>query len=60
MRRWKEMALFCEREYGIQVELEEGFFICPECGEPLYECDWHEHMWDFCPICEFNFLEGDE
>jgi hypothetical protein len=39
--------------------MEEGFFICPECGEPIYECDWDEHPdWSECPICEWNFMEG--
>lgn len=60
MKRWKDAAKYCRREYGIQIDEGEGFFICPECGEPLYKEDWEDHgNWDVCPVCEFNFKEGE-
>lgn len=54
---WDSAAKYCEHEFGGYVDLDEGFFICPECGEPLLEEDWKEHNFCECPICEFNFYE---
>ena len=60
MKRWKDAAKYCRREYGVQVDNGEEFFICPDCGEPIYRKDWEGHEnWDECPICEFNFKEGE-
>ena len=59
MYTWLEAAIYCEETFGIHVDTREGFFICPECGEPIYECDWRGHDWDYCPICNFNFMEGE-
>ena len=55
MKRWKDAAKYCRREYGVYVDNGEGFFVCPECGESIYAEDW-----DKCPICEFNFKEGEQ
>ena len=56
---WHAAAIYCEETYGVHVNLKEGFFICPECGEPIYECDWKDYgWWDTCPICEFCWEEG--
>ena len=55
MGQWEENARFCEKEFGVFVDWEERFYICPECEEPVYECDWSEDdlfCW-ICPICEF-------
>ena len=54
---WKETAKYCEKTFGVYVNWEERFFICPECDEPLLEEDWEEHNFCECPICEFNFYE---
>ena len=54
---WEYAAKMCEDVYGIYVNWEERFFICPECGEVLLEEDWDEHNWEFCPICESYFKE---
>ena len=61
MKRWKDAAKYCRREYGVYVDNGEGFFICPECGESIYaeDCEDYEN-WDKCPICEFNFKEGEQ
>ena len=61
MKRWKDAAKYCRREYGVQVDNGEEFFICPDCGEPIYREDWEDYEnWDKCPICEFNFKEGEQ
>ena len=41
--------------YGGYVNYVEGFYLCPECGEPVYNDDWDDIAFhDFiCPICEF-------
>ena len=53
---WKEIALELEEIYGAYVEYEEGFFICPECGEPVYKEDWDDGDFEDCkcPICQWN------
>lgn len=53
---WKYNVKTIEKVYGSYVNWEERFYICPECGEPVYEEDWDdEHLKYFlCPICEFE------
>lgn len=59
MYTWLEAAVYCEETFGVHVDMKEGFFECPECGEPIYECDWRGHDdWSVCPICEMTFEEG--
>ena len=55
MTNWENAAKYCEDTYGIYVDYEERFFICPECDEPIYECDWEDEEFILCPICEFHF-----
>lgn len=60
MKRWKDAAKYCRREYGVQVDNGEEFFICPDCCEPIMKEDWEDYEnWDECPICGFNFKEGE-
>lgn len=54
--KWNEVAKIVENDFDTQVDWEERFFVCPECGEPLYAEDWPEHNWDTCPICGFKFF----
>ena len=37
------------------VDWDERFYICPECGEPVYEWDWTDEALEeeFCPVCGF-------
>ena len=58
---WLEAGTQCEVEYGMTLNTKEGYFICPECGEPVYECDWtdEELRAYLCPICQFEEEEID-
>ena len=61
--RFEEMAIYCEKTYGNFYNREEEYFICPECGEIIYKCDWtpeETHGWACCPICEINLYEDVE
>ena len=53
MSKWEKVARYCQEEYGIHIDWEDRFFICPECGEPIYECDWEDDELSGCPVCEF-------
>ena len=53
---WNYCAHYCEKTYGTYVDWDEEFFLCPECGEPIYKSDWDEHDdWNVCPVCEWAF-----
>lgn len=56
MVAWRINADVVEKDYGSYVDREEEFYTCPECGEPVYACDWDdEELCDvICPICGFN------
>ena len=56
-------ATYLEKNYGVYFDREEGFVECPECGEPLYSCDWSvedytveidDELCLICPVCETN------
>lgn len=53
---WEANAKLVEEVYGGYVDWEERFYLCPECDEPIYECDWStlELTKHLCPICEFE------
>jgi len=52
---WEINARIVENVYGGYVDREEEFYNCPECGEPVYKCDWDDEEFDtvLCPICGF-------
>lgn len=54
--QWEFNANYVSMTYGSQVDWQERFYICPECGEPVYDCDWtdEELREVLCPICEYN------
>lgn len=53
---WMKNAHKVEDEFGGFVDWDEEYYICPECGEPVYADDWTgEELADvICPICEFS------
>ena len=56
MSQWEKNAHDVEYYCGAFVDWEERFYLCPECGEPVYECDWDHYeltTW-LCPICELK------
>lgn len=61
MKMWESRAKYVEQVYGGYVDWEERFYECPECGDPVYECDWDgsELYTEICPICGFDGEEED-
>jgi hypothetical protein len=69
---WDYLANEVEDTYGGFVDRDEGFFNCPECGEPIYDCDWNDSDFAlgrsyrgrlrlYCPVCEEKLVdEGEE
>lgn len=55
MTQWEINAHIVEDVYGMHVDWEERFYECPECGEPIYECDWsaEDLEQELCPVCGF-------
>ena len=53
---WEMNAKLVEEVYGGHVDWEERFYECPECGEPIYECDWSlsQLLRELCPVCGFK------
>ena len=52
---WEQAARLCEIVYGIFVDYDEGFFICPHCDEPIYADDFTCWNFEMCPVCEEYF-----
>ena len=49
---WDELAALVERKwYDTEINRDEEYFICPHCGEPIYECDFPEIEDYMCPVC---------
>lgn len=54
-KAWRRVAKLVEADTGTMVDWHEKFFVCPECGEPLYEMDWDWYNLEDelkCPICD--------
>jgi hypothetical protein len=55
---WSYVANIVEVVYGGYVDWDEEFFNCPECGEPIYKCDYpYIDCRMLCPVCE---CEGED
>lgn len=52
---WEENAEFLVEDIDCFVDWEERYYICPNCGEPIYECDWEPRELELymCPVCEW-------
>lgn len=67
---FKQFAEMVEDQFGTDFNREEGFFICPQCAEPLYDGDWPVNKYmEFtidghkvwrCPICGTILIVEDE
>lgn len=58
---WEVNAHVVESTYDGFVDWDERFYNCPECGEPVYECDWsNEELLELCPICGFTDKDEEE
>ena len=60
---WNELAQHAEENFGVEVDYNEEYFICPECGEPIYADDWAQEILmegPYCPICGFVIVEEEE
>lgn len=52
MFTWEKLATAVEENgYDTVVNWDEEYFICPHCGEPIYECDFLEIEDYVCPVC---------
>lgn len=51
---WEKAAKICKKKYGVFVS-SDGWFECPECGEPILKEDWEDENLIHCPVCEYNF-----
>lgn len=58
---WELNANTAKEVYDCHVDYEERFYICPYCGEPVYEADWSEESLEefMCPICEDEDAEDE-
>ena len=55
---WDYVAKQVEEIYGTYVDWDEVFYICPECDEPVYKCDYpYIDLGMVCPICENEIEE---
>lgn len=54
---WERDAEIAESVYGCFVNWEERFFLCPECGDAVYEDAYLNDFFDGCPICGFQLEE---
>ena len=52
---WEINAKAVEEVYGGFVDWDERFYNCPECGEPIYECDWTAEELGEIEICRQNY-----
>lgn len=54
-KAWYDNAIAARNLYGVYVDWEDCFYLCPECGEPIYGEDWSEDDLEefLCPVCEF-------
>ncbi len=67
---WTRCMHSAKDVFGTEVNRQEGFFICPDCGEPIYESDWTEMDFNpgggfytgtlVCPVCDtVLWVEGE-
>ena len=52
---WERNANMVAKDFGSYVDWDERYYICPDCGEVVYEEDWADMDFEdfLCPICEY-------
>ena len=50
MMKWED---YQNHEWILYQDREKTQIECPECGEPIYECDWDADDLMCCPVCDF-------
>ena len=53
MNKWKKFVDYMHRDCGMQFDVKEGFVVCCECGDPIYEENFDGDR-PTCPCCGFN------
>lgn len=57
---WEYVARYFVYMEGGYVDWEEEYYICPECEEPIYKCDYPIiDVGMICPVCEAEVEEPD-
>lgn len=59
---FKNIADYCSETYGSDTDINERYFVCPDCGEPIYDRDFSidDFFADgpfgnaYCPVCGFK------
>ena len=50
---WQKFVNYMHNICGMQYDAEEGFVVCSECGDPIYEVDFDGDR-PVCPCCGYN------
>lgn len=53
MSNWELAARIVGEDCDVEVDMNEEYFICPECEEPIFADDWsgEDFMEDDCIVC---------
>ena len=58
---WYYVAQYIIEKDGGYVDWAEEFFVCPECNELIYKCDYpYIDLGMICPVCEIKIEEDEE
>ena len=52
---WLVAGTYCEEEYGMSLNTEEGYFVCPGCGETICFDSSIDPENLTCPACNEKF-----
>lgn len=52
MGTWLEAGVYCEEVFGMSLNTKEGYFVCPECGEPLFLKEEDKNGTGNNPVCK--------
>lgn len=49
---WEFNACYLRRTYHAHINWDERYYVCPFCGDRVYEDEWKETVWYICPFCQ--------